>query len=1194
MLKRIFLYIAAFLCITSCSDDYFNPISGQLPENGELNIDFSVPSIQTVQTRSDFEDNLNDVAALVFESNANTAKLVQKEKLTPSGGKAKMIIKNTTNTSLYFVFVGNHSDSFYNGLTVNTTTLKTVKESTNSVKGSSALIMSGVSDLSSLIGGFPVMMYRNGGKITCNMQGSGGSLGSAVPFTSFGSPSVGSVVAGGFYNSNSSDKSTFLASPQNVNSWTWSQPQGNTDYIVATDNTGKDPCPYIIIQASFGGQSYYYRLDFKQWDETNKKEKNLKVEPNHEYQFVIKSISGPGKNTMKEAAANPTPVATVDYDIHDHAPVVMNMVTDGLHELGVENNVIHTGSAGSEYLIVKVLTKQGTGPAFDASCIKISNEYSAWLEVGNVSEVSEEDNINEGYSGEDDVNDKGTLYKVELKFKGKSLGVQDGALEVSWAGLTRSVPIIWDGSFVATDLFSSVKLYMYKGTGESSQQYPQNGENNEYFTEFLAKQALGISKEANNGSPRDQGFHFPYLYGTGSSDYYHYKYVVNYKDLNDGDPYDWKAEIRSITKFSDGKSLKDYVSISKESGKSSEGHPSFTLNCSGDIDGYATAELVLSVIPSSGDTIKYTTDIYHTGFFHKDDNFTYATDQSNKGKYFYYEVMKDDNNNRWLDRNLGATSAQMYVEDESGSTIYGNSAAAGKYYRIAEYKQYDTPKIQEISCPPGYSVPTKSQMDKLRKSGNFHTESAGDYYNSYFYDSSSGKSVYFPRARYLNSSDGKAGQTRSGYYWTRTAASGLEKDEYGNWLVGLSIIGGATSTMNAAVDNSSSSVYKGTTKGKGFALNVRCMQTKDDDEVSGDDRTYFFVYGVTHVYLYMGEGESRTAVTQWPGIPIGNYSSAGDWFNFTYESNTFTPDNLKVIFNYKDSNGQIHSMSKNTGNTKIARITTSISPSNLEGWKVKGDVAPNWNNYGNSTLTTSLGFYWLFDTVDSKGAISSSKITFKKYYRIYFKYGDVKGLNVWNEGSSIIRGDYEVNANKNNKKGDYFNCNSDYPNYYYLEFDGGEEVEKFYVQQLPNHSNQQTIQATDFEFDGVYYCFTVKSGTATGYSGKPKAEYDTIELLKKWIEENPLTDSDKRRIFWDNSGKNWDTVRIYWWNPEGPKWDNRPTMNKIPGDKYWYYDIPSDAEKFKFSNNYSGNGNESGDHTPTTDRCNIDPDVWNN
>lgn len=1173
MIKRIILYIAAILCITSCSDDFAH-IPGQLPENGELSVSFSVPSIQTVQTRSNFEDDLNVVVALIFASDADNAVLVQKEKLTPSGGKAKMFIENSTNTSLYFVFVANHSDAFYNGLSVNSTTLKSVKESNNSVKGSSALIMSGVSNLSSLLAGSAVVMYRNGAKITCNMAGSGESLGNAVPFTSFGIPSIGSVVAGGMYNSSASDKGTFLASPLTVNSWTWSQPEENTDYVVATSNPGSLPCPYIIVKASYGADTYYYRLDFKKWDEKGNKEKILNVEPNHEYQFVIKSIAGPGKKTMKEAAANPTPLSTVEYEIHDHAPLVMNMITDGVHELGVENNIVHKGSAGSEYIIVKVLTKNGSGPTFDKNCIKISNEYTSWLEVGTVSvapsDTKDSNYVNPGYDKNDDKNDKGTLYRVELKFKGKSLGLQEGVVNVSWAGLTRPVPVVWDGSFVATDLFSSVKLNMYEGEGKSSKRYPSNNENNEYFTEFLAKQAVGISKDANNGTPRDQGFHFPYLYGTETTGYYHYQYDVQYKDLNDGEAYDWKVEIKGDTKLKDNKTLKDHIKISKTSGKSSDGHPSFTLDCGGDIDGYATAELVLSVIPASGDTVKYTTDIYHTGFFHKDDkfkydDFTYTTDQSNAGKYFYYEVMEDDDKNRWLDRNLGATSAQMYVEDESGSTIYGNSEAAGKYYRIAKYKQHDTPSIQDIKCPPGYSVPTKSQMDKLRKSGNFHTESAGDYYNSYFYASSSGRSVYFPRARYVNASDGKAGQTRSGYYWTRTAASGLEKDEYGNWLVGLSIIGGATSTMNAAVNNENS-VYNGTTKGKGFALNVRCMQTKDDDDISEDDRTHFFVHGVTHVYLYI-DGEPRSAVTQWPGIPIGNYYSAEDWFNFTYESNTFTPDNLKVIFNYKDSNGQIHSMSKNTGNTKIARITTSISPSNLEGWKVKNDDAPNWNNYGNSILKTDLGFYWLFDKLNSKGAISSSKITFKKNYRIYWpKSLNKTWIHVWTQNGNDK---YNI-TDWDSGKGP--GVDSDVTGYYKYDFDEDKVTKPDYTfTYLFGDSNGQSYDRTSgkkfselftTKYNNGFYCVYITADDANkAVTAIPTAVVDKRQDIQD------VTPTDNRCVFWDNDGKKWSTVKIHYWGGSSSTTWPGTDMTQIEGTNYWYAYIPSGSTGVTFHNN---------------------------
>ncbi|MDE5887302.1 MAG: hypothetical protein K2H46_06935 [Muribaculaceae bacterium] len=148
-----------------------------------------------------------------------------------------------------------------------------------------------------------------------------------------------------------------------------------------------------------------------------------------------------------------------------------------------------------------------------------------------------------------------------------------------------------------------------------------------------------------------------------------------------------------------------------------------------------------------------------------------------------------------------------------------------------------------------------------------------------------------------------------------------------------------------------------------------------------------------------------------------------------------------------------------------------------------------------------------------------------------------------------------------------------------------------------NNKGEQKDQGTMFEVFGnstsSINCAYIDSDNTLHKKEKPTSDVTTHDLLKKWVEANPMTDTNKRRIFWDNSGKNWSTVKIYWWNSDTSSldWGARPTMNSIQGGKYWYYDIPSDAKDFKFSD---GGSNESDNHTPTSDRCNTNPDVWNN
>ena len=59
---------------------------------------------------------------------------------------------------------------------------------------------------------------------------------------------------------------------------------------------------------------------------------------------------------------------------------------------------------------------------------------------------------------------------------------------------------------------------------------------------------------------------------------------------------------------------------------------------------------------------KYTIDLYHTGFFHKSSEIHRVDADKDSQNYYYYEVVPIMGATRmryWLDRNLGAKSAEL-------------------------------------------------------------------------------------------------------------------------------------------------------------------------------------------------------------------------------------------------------------------------------------------------------------------------------------------------------------------------------------------------------------------------------------------------------------------------------------------------------------------------------------------------------
>lgn len=279
------------------------------------------------------------------------------------------------------------------------------------------------------------------------------------------------------------------------------------------------------------------------------------------------------------------------------------------------------------------------------------------------------------------------------------------------------------------------------------------------------------------------------------------------------------------------------------------------------------------------------------------------------------------------------------------------------------------------------------------------------------------KTVYFPKCLYYGVNNELLGESRAGYYWTKTASTGTEKEEIGAWLKCLMISGTATSYINGEVvcPNVNKIPDGVRAASKGYAMNVRCVnKTSKTDEVS---KVNFFVEGATHVYLYVEDKttKQRTAVTTWPGKPIGNFNTADQLFNFLYESTSSRPEEFYVIFNYKGSNGQIHSFSKNNGNPNVCLYSTDKDPNELIGWKVTGDDAPDFSNYGNGTVMTKLGGYWHFCFSEKKGGFTEKAVEPSipsGKMRVYFKNPGWSQANCYafNETENI--GDSGLNMEK--------------------------------------------------------------------------------------------------------------------------------------------------------------------------------------
>ena len=466
--------MALMMSLAACSDDIFNaPDSELVPEDGKVSVTLAVPEMTEVGTRAFSETAVNDLTILVIAE----GKVQQVEKITdytrPDATKDIYTFDFTIdenlrrNSGLEFVALANTGGP--GSISKNDNLSKYSVDSNNDViRTADGLVMSGKISLKDLLKFNSIPMVRNSAKVSvaaAKLDASGNvqkdskgniitSATPAYPIAVYGT-AVKSPLFAGAYNK--------TATSQKPNVWD-SVPVARDIYIHPSKNTDiyQTNC-YAILKVPYEGTEYFYRVDFRNADGTY-----MDLLPNHHYQFVIKGTpKGPGFGTQKEAAASPTPMDNTWVEIHDHAPVIYNMVTDGQRELGVSHNVIYTGDAdGTAKLRVKLYSK---ADATEEQALNKDNWRSyfskaSYITLDNIEKLETTDSIWTGPAGCD--NNRGTVYDITLKFEETAnTGKLESEIRVSWMGLVREIPVIWDRRFDASKLVESATLKVsYNGT----------------------------------------------------------------------------------------------------------------------------------------------------------------------------------------------------------------------------------------------------------------------------------------------------------------------------------------------------------------------------------------------------------------------------------------------------------------------------------------------------------------------------------------------------------------------------------------------------------------------------------------------------------------------------------------------------------------------------------------------------------
>ncbi len=1000
MLKQFLTYTLLILLLAGCSDEFHFPNSSEVGEDGSVVMTLDIPAIRDGLTRSEIDPEYvaSDITILLFNGESETCKAAQHTiiyaaassntgntrmtQVTTESGVSQVqlwfrIDKElmTDKSKLRFYFIANCpkninlediTESELKALSSSITYRSPAAEEEEAADSTpTEFVMVGSSTFLQLSSS-TTTLTRNAAKVSVALKE--GEDSTPLLFDVFGTATESPLLSAILINEEGYDDKDSVSLPS---SFPEELPNSQPRYVHPTDNpllidniqSFNQAC-YVVVKAQYKGTDYFYRLDFMTKNEDSDDYLALSPTANHWYKFEVTEVTGPGYPTIAEAAKHPE--AAIQYAIHDHSPISFNMASDGIRELGVTHEVVYTGlptddsNPSSEVINIKFFSKFDGEVPTEENVMEYITVENNWLTLSKPTKLPNETEF-DGEIRPGDSNDTGVIFRFTLNFlSNKLIGDLSNTITVKWMGLERSIPVTWERNFNGADVTTAKLSIKYKGTTviEDYWAFLASTDNPDGSVTEGPK-LWGIQEQQNNGKVRNQGFHFPVMYGT-SNNYATYSYTLSFKDNAFG-----TREVTGCTWSIEGDPEQNYsvscLSLNPVS-------LSITRANSDDYT-YAVGTLKVKVEFKKGAPEEYRFDLYHTGFFHQDKSGCRMDAQpgdTSVEDWRYYEVVPINVNGvtrYMLDRNLGAKSAEMYIRNIDGSTLTGNPDAAGGYYKVAmqenptAYKDPsmfdDMPNMPNVS-PPGYCVPKQNVWDAIRNSQLFHTESAGEYFNSY-YDTKNSRigKVYFPKSMFYLNND-YAGETRDGYYWSSTAATGTEKEEIGKWLKMLTISGNSTSYTNGCVE----------VPGKeeiAYGASLRCVNNVT--EATKIKRTSFNVSGATHVYLYResANGE-RISTTTWPGHAIGTYNTmtSGHWFGFSFESSDFDPDELFVIFNFIDSDGIIHTLSRSPQDTP---------PLSCEGWRVKdvtydglaGTLYIHDNMVMTGTSKTALGQWWLCD-----------------------------------------------------------------------------------------------------------------------------------------------------------------------------------------------------------------------------------------
>lgn len=1086
-LNYIFSIIVASLTLFSCSDEFQAPfIENPIPE-GFLRVNINVPESSVVRSRdvqTTDESAINELDIFLFSTDGSS--LIAHNSFTDVKENVDVQIPGAFSSSSMLLYAVANVKEKVSGVSslseLESVTLSTAEASATGTVSTTGFVMAGNKEIVGNQGLVSVDMLRIIAKMSMKLASSIPGVYKLQQFTAY--QVNGNVNLTSPINSSKKFNTDVLASPYGIESTGYAAYISPTKFWNKEGNT-PEPLKYILVGIAYNENADFSKALSMSWycltleNETEGIPEALDVEPNHFYTIEITSIDGEGYSTVQEALKHPESKNFLKYIIHDHAAQVMSMVTDGVRELGVTGDFDWDEQAAIAETDANMFTTYLTVKWYSPYSEEMSDNNkpsvileSNWLAIDGVTELND---VREETSGnhDDDSDTSGRRMRFKLSLKPDASFDQDAVVEVTWMSLKREIKV--SRNALATNLSSlcNVELQINKGgTFGGNKDLTDMIEQIPNYWDFLAgKETDGINgtkvklygvdiEAMGEDKPRDRGLHFPVMYGETSSpsDLYRYVYKIDFKNL-----YGENAKIVNV-EYPNGSNNLTTLEPTLSTGPTT--YARVYINNNVDYR-YWSTPIRFTVTDGNGGTHYHNITAYHTGFFHY-----HGADEVNDPGYYYYEVVPFNiggTDYYWLDRNLGAKSCKMYIESAAGTVEYGDADAAGALWTVATPGVWDDvdkqkPTQLKTVCPPGYHVPSKTEWDRVRNSNRFSMEQKRDVSNGQYYFTSQFETghkeignIYFPKARYSDGTS-KVGDAATGYYWTMTAAEGLEKEQIGQWLKVLAMNGSSSSYINGSIEDQDKNR-------DGHRMSLRCAAGAEP-EADTKYTVSFNVRGATNVFLY--DRITKTPVFSFPGKAIGTPKAVESWIVFTYSS-TIPKDDLEVLFSYVDANGKVVLYSPDGYSYKVNE-NYNLSEAMKAGWTVyQGgmyDFLYDPSEYDSENPNVRS---------DSEEIHPGSD---RKNYRFYWSKSLGSGVNLYIQslGKTLVDvGSTDLSAG----------------NYYYVEFSStysGTVTYEFrdgdtYYESSKN-TNAGTLQ-DDFIKVQDFYCAYVSSGLQHLQKGAP-------------------------------------------------------------------------------------------------------------